>query len=423
MSMIRAYQHKRLSHISRLTAPNPLGILTMPNAGALGRSPAPGGKEKRQILRRKRMAHPTVIRVEQVHACDLGAAAGHIARTRNGVLAARERDATAYNDSIDLTRTNNNCVIAGNPDIRAAVLADIAGYDFADKRSDNVAAQFVLSMNKDFFNNFDDSMKKKWCCDAVSALSDYLQSINAGKILSAYAHYDEETPHVHVITSVIHETFSNKKTSRGLKINYGIKFSDKKSVIAEARKKKTVHTDTKLGRLQTGYTEALKKYGWDVERGIENSKLTHMQQSEYHKEQRQKKSILLQRKIDDLQEKIDRLQTEYESMQKTFNSYNKKTLDLYTSQTDALLKKLLSMRELANNITDESQLISINIKILTDITPQLNNTINSVIKFKKLLSQNDIKIIAQLILQKSQKRTAQNGKSPKNGLCNVQKCR
>lgn len=327
-------------------------------------------------------SYATVIRVQRVQTSRLAALQRHNARTPRDVLNARERGVDAY-ENVNPHKTLLNYTLAGSRNIRADIEAANAGAAYARSDATAVAAEFILTMHKDFFNNISKSDTKKWCHDAVCALNEYCISNNCGRVINAIVHLDEDTPHIHVITSVKTEVFL-KNISRGEKISYGTCWGDTKKTISDARKAGTLDTATKLGRLQTGYTKLLQKKGWDVKRGTIDSKAEHQAQREYHKKNddelqrifiEKSQSIIAEliKKYNDIAKEAQLVIDKVENINIDISNSNYKKAELQIE----LLQSLLKMREHKNIIDRQKPEIKNLIKFIDDNTTNLLTAIRS----------------------------------------------
>ena len=212
-----------------------------------------------------------VLRVEPVHATDLGSMGAH-------------HDRTAEQDvHVDVSRSHFNMQLIGSGNTRLDALSVIESAKAA-KSGGPVAAEGILTAGVDYFNDRyagwreDSNILQTW----IDANLGFLQSGKVGTVTSAVLHLDEEAPHIHFVSIPIAEVrLKNRYGERTEnKISYGAIFADSKKHLAECRKAGTTSTDTKLGRLQTEYARYVATVG--LRRGI-TSKGKHETPAEYRK--------------------------------------------------------------------------------------------------------------------------------------------
>lgn len=147
-------------------------------------------------------------------------------------------------------------------DIQMARKSNNSGKDF-------VMCECVLSASPEFFVN--SKITEQWTQQSVA----WLEKEFGEKLLSAVLHLDEQTPHIHALITVdtlksrINPVTKKKMEAKHV-LCYSDMFVDRKEVLAKARKNGTSHVDTKLGRFQTRYAEAVSNLG--LERGVESAR-------------------------------------------------------------------------------------------------------------------------------------------------------
>lgn len=204
----------------------------------------------------------TICRVEFIRASGLKALSAHIDRTEKYARAAK-----AYGDKsyIDPERTSLNFDIIGNKRTSEAVMKLSEGIPYARKAASGdqiVAANFMMTSQPEFFEKRSTEEIRKWAEASVEWIRrEYPDS----RIASAVVHLDETTPHLHVTIVPIVATRKSPKTGEVIptapKINYSRLFSDDPKVLQKARESGRVAEDTKLGRLQTSYAQAMAPFG------------------------------------------------------------------------------------------------------------------------------------------------------------------
>lgn len=199
---------------------------------------------------------------------------------RRGLIAIGVHNSRRYTeenrpDHIDVSRSGFNKILIGPvlEKIPTAMHEAIAGIPMARKSSDTgkdiVMCECLLSASPEFFQA--DGNIEKWSHQSVC----WLKAEFGEKILSAVLHLDEQTPHIHAIIRVdeeksrVHPVTKERMPSKRM-LCYSDKFVDRKEVLIRARIEGRSHLDTKLGRFQTRYAEAVKSLG--LERGRESAR-------------------------------------------------------------------------------------------------------------------------------------------------------
>ena len=199
----------------------------------------------------------TVFRVQPVERAGVKGIAGHNARQPGH-----------ESEHIDPARTHLNFFLRGDKKIENILRAAIDGVPMArsckDRSKENVAAEMVFSASPEFFENGGDV--QAWAKKTL----EWIDRTFPGRCISAVIHMDEQTPHMHAILRVDAEKARiNPVTKEPMQakrvLNYSDFFMDRKDVLTKARLLGTSHTDTKLGRLQTSYADAVASFG--LERG------------------------------------------------------------------------------------------------------------------------------------------------------------
>ena len=241
------------------------------------------------------MGYQLVLRVSRLHSERLGAMTLHNDRTRGEVELAQKKDICAF-EGVDLTKTRRNVVLRGTGSVSVDVHNANKGLCGTQKRAP-VAADCIVSVNPAFFEKMDDAQIKDWGNTATQCVEDYLNAQNMGSdgLLSSILHLDERTPHLHIVMSVRTTEFKKKNKKQPPCLSYSAYFNDSKTIIAAARAAQTVDTETKLGRMQTDIAERLALRGYDIERGIRNSRAVHRHQHKYHTENAEKETKKAQR--------------------------------------------------------------------------------------------------------------------------------
>lgn len=221
-----------------------------------------------------------VCRVAPLTRSELSAAAAHV-----------ERRNTQKDAHIDPGRERFNRVLYGTGDICRDADEILGRHKHArrPKGSEPISvAQMILSARGDWF----DEQFPGWR-EAPEELQpwldsnlDWLRRRYGDGLASVTLHLDEQAPHIDAfIVPLADRKFVSTDRRSGQRretvkqtINYGALFSDDKTTLALARQAGS-SDDTKLGRLQTDYAEAMKDHG--LERGIRKSEAKHMTPAEY----------------------------------------------------------------------------------------------------------------------------------------------
>lgn len=179
-------------------------------------------------------------------------------------------------ENIDPARLHLNRTLYGTGNVQGDVLAVLAGVPKAHPKS-SVCAELVLSADDEYF----DRICPGWRDGKTSKAFEKWVSLNVKFLKESYPglasmvlHMDEGTPHIHamIVPSSTYEVAFRRGSKVVSRVNYNRIFGDTAQVIAEARLTKNSEL-TKLGRLQTAYSEAMKPSG--LVRGIKNSRAHH----------------------------------------------------------------------------------------------------------------------------------------------------
>jgi hypothetical protein len=219
-----------------------------------------------------------VLRVSPVKASALSAMSKHHARKHS-----------ATDVHIDPLRSNANHFYVGSGDPAADVQQVLSQYRLArgGQPDPTVACEIILTASKEYFDRDFPGWK-----DDRRALAPWLNAQNkflkehkdeVGKAVSVVLHLDEDAPHLHVVTVPLSKTrIKNSHCDRTeTRVSYSAIFGDTPMKLAEARRLGTTATDTKLGRLQTAYAEAMQDHGLDLTRGNSNTGKKHVSPSEF----------------------------------------------------------------------------------------------------------------------------------------------
>lgn len=207
-------------------------------------------------------------------------------------------------EHIDPERTHLNFYLRGDSEIETALRASIDGVPMArgckDKSKENIAAEMIMSASPEFFDQGGDV--RAWAEKSLG----WIDREFPGRCISCVVHLDEQTPHLHALLSVdvekarAHPVTKERMESKRV-LNYSEFFVDRKEVLTKARLLGTSHIDTKLGRLQTSYADAVAGFG--LQRGECSARtkknVQHLTPGEYREREKalvEQSSILEQTK-------------------------------------------------------------------------------------------------------------------------------
>ena len=189
---------------------------------------------------------------------------------------------------IDQTRTHLNQVLAGDADPVVGVTRVRGQYKEARKGEGPVCAEMLLTAKAEWFDTKypgwrqNPELLKPW---VEAQLQFLVERYGERSLASVMLHLDEQAPHVHAFIVPINDRkyVSNLKNAGGATvtkpvISYGHYFSDTKAVLTTARRNGSTD-DTKLGKLQTDYANAMNTFG--LKRGRRKSIATHVKPGAY----------------------------------------------------------------------------------------------------------------------------------------------
>ena len=189
----------------------------------------------------------------------------------NGGLTLHNGRTGALQENIDPARVKDNRVLVGTRDPAQDLKVVIADVPMARKGKNRdeelVGAELVLTAHHEFFDSLPEEFFWRWVKTNVKFLQQkYDGRDNKGLLVNAILHMDEKAPHIHaVIAPVIEKARRNPVTKEMMpakrQLNYSEIFMDRNEVLWQAKKEGRSHLDTKLGRLQTEYAEAMKIFG------------------------------------------------------------------------------------------------------------------------------------------------------------------
>ena len=223
---------------------------------------------------------------------------------RRGITAIGIHNSRGYTvetrpEHIDVSRSDQNKILVGPsiekiPAAMKDAIKDIpVARKMKDPSHDLVMAECLLSASPEFFQT--KGATEKWTKQSVK----WLKSEFGDKLLSAVLHMDEQTPHIHAVIRVDEEKQRVHPVTKELMpakrvLCYSEKFMDRKEVLTRARIEGRSHLDTKMGRFQTRYAEAVSSLG--LSRGRESARtqekdLKHTTTQEWRDMQQLRKQV------------------------------------------------------------------------------------------------------------------------------------
>lgn len=184
-------------------------------------------------------------------------------------LAGANKHQNDRTESADKSRIHLNELLFGTSDIKSDVMTIVKKYPLAHTKS-TFCAEMILSANAKYFDEISPDWKTgiytKAFVDWKENSLDFLKKEFPG-LASVNLHMDEEAPHFHAFIVPVHtKDIAYRRGEKTVtRIRYNDVFGDTAQVIADARRTKN-SDKTKLGLLQTKYTEAVKTLG--LKRGI-----------------------------------------------------------------------------------------------------------------------------------------------------------
>lgn len=202
-------------------------------------------------------------------------------------------------------------------------------YGMVCKNSTIDVANFVFTVNKNFFENNDE--KKEFF---LLHVNEFLKKeCGEDAVLSVIGHDDEDGFHVHAYAVPLHKTlFKNRhKENEKIVINYRGKYSHSQKEIAEFRKNHMADK-TKTGELQTRWAQFAKQLFPELERGKKQSEAKHISPKEYRK--------MIEKTLPELEKKNENLLKNNEKLSEENKKLNNEKnvllseIDLYKSEVE-----------------------------------------------------------------------------------------
>lgn len=203
--------------------------------------------------------------------------------SKSGLSGAKKHQLREFEEPhIDTSRSHLNMVLVGSGDVEADVVNFVAAKG-VKPRGETIAAEMILTAAASWFEEEKVDVKA-W----AKANIDALKKKWGDRLVSASLHMDELAPHIHafVVPVSTHE-IATGRGGKGKKtvtrLSYSREFSDDKKTLEAARL--TGDTDlTKCGRLQTWYAHEMQERGFNLERGVRNSRATHKAMKKFQTE-------------------------------------------------------------------------------------------------------------------------------------------
>jgi len=222
------------------------------------------------------MSYKAVLRVVPLKLSEIKPSAKH-----------QERSVDEALPNYDKNKSSLNRTLLGSGDIEKDVLDIVKRYKHHPKAS--VCAEMILTASEEYFNTISPEWRKgiftpemdKW----IKAQEDFLHEKYGEGVASMVLHLDEKTPHIHAMVIPISEyDISFRRGSKTVKkIKYNNVFGDDAKTIKNARI--TGNSElTKLGKLQSDYSNFLEKNSIDLSRGDYNSPANHKTKKQYDRD-------------------------------------------------------------------------------------------------------------------------------------------
>lgn len=258
-----------------------------------------------------------------------------------------------------------------------------------DKSKNVVADELLFTATHKFFDNMENDEIKDWGNTCMEFVYKDL-SYSKDQILHAIIHLDEETPHLHCVVVPLIKKYDNRTKKERYTITKKYYIRDK------------IH----LSELQDKYHMRLIEKGYDLERGIKGSKLTHQKTKELKKTTRyyeQKINVMnnnLNSAIWDFEDKL-------KTTKKTFvgKDYVKVKKDTFESMNNVIIEskrinefqpKMEQLFLEVDNYTKSHEILENDNKILEKEVQHLkakNNDLNTENRYLKDLIDSILKVI------------------------------
>ncbi|MBO5349759.1 MAG: plasmid recombination protein [Clostridia bacterium] len=258
-----------------------------------------------------------------------------------------------------------------------------------DKSKNVVADELLFTATHKFFDNMENDEIKDWgntCMEFVYKDLGYSKE----QILHATIHLDEETPHLHCVVVPLIKKYDNRTKKERYTIT----------------KKHYIRDKIHLSELQDKYHKRLIEKGYDLERGIKGSKLTHQKTKELKKTTR-----YYEQKINIMNNKLNSAILDFEDKMKTTKNtfvgkdYVKVKKDTFESMNNVIIEskrinefqpKMEQLFLEVDNYTKSHEILENDNKILEKEVQHLkakNNDLNIENRYLKDLIDSILKVI------------------------------
>lgn len=182
--------------------------------------------------------------------------------------------------SVDYNLTERNIYLVGDKNVNLSEefkkLKEKFGFRY-EKNKSVMYDEFVISASSEFFKGKSKKEKEQYFRDNLDILQKHFFKVE-NSIVSAIVHFDEKTPHMHVVACpLIRDT--EKVIKRGKDKGKTIK-GDFVSLSHD----RLFGKRQQCRELQTIFNEELKKKGYNLQRGLQNTGIKYTTKREYEKE-------------------------------------------------------------------------------------------------------------------------------------------
>lgn len=180
--------------------------------------------------------------------------------------------------NVDYSKTAKNIYLVGDSNIDLQEQFKQAKQNFGFKHTEGKSVkfyEFLFTASPEFFEGKSKREINQYFKDNLAILEKHILKV-PGSVLSAVIHYDEKTPHCHVVAlPLVCDT--EKEIKRG---------KDKGKVIEgefySLSHERILGKREQYRNLQNVFNSELKKMGYEVERGKKNSGLKHQDLKQYN---------------------------------------------------------------------------------------------------------------------------------------------
>lgn len=286
--------------------------------------------------------YKTVCRVETVTRSEIGRFTYHNIRTPD------HAERYAGQEHIRTEDMHKNKILLGTneptKDIQQAIKnVKMARAAKGGEGQDIVAQEIILSAHSEFFNELSEAQIGRW----ENANLEFLRKRFPGdNLISVVSHRDEKAPHIHAIVVPIVES---KRKKGEMVLNATEYLGNRGSELRALKKQGRAHEST-LGKLQTEYTNAMQRAGFNLERGDENSKTKHVAVDIFRQAVEPVKEVLKKTK-NELAKEVDTLKKVTDARNEVVQNFNQGKTALQQISTSVEQKKaeLLNLEKTFND--------------------------------------------------------------------------